>query len=50
MELYGIQTFAMRPNGTGLLRLTDARGFTTHGIGRVRVVLGYSGASLGRQR
>lgn len=36
---YGFQVFAMRPDGTGLRQVTDARGMETLPDGRVRVEL-----------
>jgi len=45
---YGIQVFAMRPDGSGLRQLTDTAGFTTNPDGSIRVELpgpfGYSAA------
>jgi hypothetical protein len=36
---FGAQIFAMRPNGTGLRQLTNARGMTTDPDGTIRVEL-----------
>jgi hypothetical protein len=51
---YGIQMFAMRPDGSGLRQLTDARGLVREADGTVSVEYvshwAYSGASLERQR
>ena len=51
---YGIQMFAMRPDGSSLRQLTDARGPVREADGTVSVESvshwAYSGASLERQR
>jgi len=45
---FGSQIFAMRPDGTGLRQLTNARGMTTDSDGSIRVELAGPFAYSGR--